>query len=144
MRLVIALMSLLAALALPASSHAADAGKGNRVVYHFSEGLEQASGGLRNIRNHLDTDPAAKIVVVAHAAGVNFMLKGAKDKNGNEYAAAIEDLTTAGVEFRACRITLKSRNIDPKQLHDDARLVPSGVVEITRLQSQEGYAYLKP
>lgn len=142
MRLVLVLMSLFAALALPA--RAADPAGGNQVVYHFSDGLEQASGGLRNIRNHLDTDPAAKIVVVAHAAGVNFLLKGAKDKNGNEYASTIEDLSTAGVEFRACRITLTSRNIDPKQIHDDAKIVPSGVVEITRLQAREGYAYLKP
>jgi len=142
MRLVLLMMSLCAALALPA--HAADPAGGTRVVYHFSDGLEQASNGLRNIRNHLDTDPAAKIVVVAHAAGVNFMLRGAKDKNGNEYATTIEDLTTAGVEFRACNITLTSRKIDPKQLHDDAKLVPSGVVEITRLQAREGHAYIKP
>lgn len=141
MRALLALAAVLAVLALPA--RAADAGP-DRVVYHFSEGVEQATTGLRYIRNHLDTDPKAKIVVVAHAAGVNFLLKGAKDKNGNEYAATIEDLTTAGVEFRACRITLTSRNIDPKQLHDDARIVPSGVVEITRLQAKEGYSYLKP
>ena len=144
MRIVILLMSLFAALALPPTAHAADAGKGSRVVYHFSDGVDQATTGLRYIRNHLDTDPAAKIVVVAHAAGVNFLLRGAKDKNGNEYAATIDDLSTAGVEFRACNITLTSRKIDPKQLHDDAKVVPSGVVEITRLQSQEGYAYLKP
>ncbi len=139
MRLALVLMSLFAALALPARAAEPD-----RVVYHFSDGIEQATTGLRYIRNHLDTDPAAKIVVVAHAAGVNFLLKGAKDKNGNEYAPTIEDLTTAGVEFRACRITLTSRNIDPKQLHDDAKIVPSGVVEITRLQAKEGHAYLKP
>lgn len=144
MRLVLALMSFLTLLAAPLSTRAADPGQEIRVVYHFSDGLEQASGGLRNIRNHLNTDPAAKIVVVAHAAGVNFLLRGAKDKNGNEYATTIEDLTTAGVEFRACNITLTSRKIDPKQLHDDAKLVPSGVVEITRLQAREGYAYIKP
>lgn len=141
MRLALAVMSVLAAFAMAPAGHAADA---DRVVYHFSDGLEQATDGLRYIRNHVETDPAAKIVVVAHAAGVNFLLRGAKDKNGNEYAATIEDLTTAGVEFRACRITLTSRNIDPKQLHDDARLVPSGVVEIARLQAREGYAYVKP
>lgn len=137
------LFALAAALALVAGPACAADG-GDRVVYHLNDGVEQAANGLRNIRNHLEVDPKAKIVVVAHAAGVNFLLKGAKDKNGNEFASTIEDLSTAGVEFRACRITLTSRGIDPKQLHDDARLVPSGVVEITRLQAQERYAYLKP
>lgn len=140
MRFRLALAAVIALLVVPA--RAADGG--DRVVYHFNDGIEQASNGLRNIRNHLEVDPKAKIVVVAHAAGVNFLLKGAKDKTGNEFASTIEDLSTAGVEFRVCRITLTSRNIDPKQLHDDARLVPSGVVEVTRLQAQERYAYLKP
>lgn len=49
-----------------------------RAVYHFSEGREQASRGLEYLRNHLETDPSAQIVVVGHAAGVDFLMKGAK------------------------------------------------------------------
>ncbi|MDD5298508.1 MAG: DsrE family protein [Rhodocyclaceae bacterium] len=132
----------LSCLSLPAS--AAGQGEGIKVVYHFSEGLEQASNGLRNIRNHMELDPTAKIVVVAHGAGVNFLLKGAKDKNGNEYASTIEELTMSGVDFRVCNITLKTRNIDPKQVHSDGHIVPSGVVEVARLQAREGFVYIKP
>lgn len=36
------------------------------------------------------------------------------------------------------------RNIDPKRVLEEARLVPSGVAEIGRLQAKEGYVYLKP
>jgi intracellular sulfur oxidation DsrE/DsrF family protein len=144
MRLFAVLMSFLAVsmstLALPAMA----ADDGVRVVYHVDEGLQQASNALRNIRNHLDTDPTVKIVVVAHAAGIDFLLKGAKDKNGNSYATRVEDLALAGVDFRVCNVTLKSRNIDPRQVLPDAHIVPSGVAEIARLQAREGFAYIKP
>lgn len=115
-----------------------------KVVYHVNEGLEQAGNALRNIRNQLSVDPTAKIVLVAHAAGIDFLLKGAKDKNGNDFETAVSDLALAGVEFRACNITLQSRGIDPKRLISEAKVVPSGVAEVARLQSQEGYAYIKP
>ena len=115
-----------------------------KVVYHFSEGIDQASRGLRNIKNHLEQDPSAKIVAVAHGSGIDFLLKGAKDKNGNAFETTVEELSLAGVEFRVCNNTLKSRSIDPKQVLSDARIVPAGVVEIARLQAKEGFVYLKP
>jgi uncharacterized protein len=115
-----------------------------KIVYHINEGLDQASNGLRNIRNHLSADPTAKIVVVTHAGGINFLLDGARDKNGNPYNAIVEDLTTKGVEFRVCNFTLTSRNIDPKTVIPEAKIVPSGVAEVGKLQAREGFVYLKP
>jgi intracellular sulfur oxidation DsrE/DsrF family protein len=142
MRIVrVFIAAVVASLALGASAAPGDPVK---VVYHLNEGIEQATGAIRNIRNHLTADPKAKIVVVAHAAGINFLLRDARDKNGNPFEVAVQDLTSKGVEFRACRFTLQSRNIDPKQLMDEAKLVASGVAEVARLQSQEGFAYLKP
>ena len=115
-----------------------------KVVYHINTGLEQATDGLRNANNHLAADPKAKIVFVTHANGVHFLLDGAKDKNGNTYDALVHDLVGKGVEFRACRFTLERQKIDPKRLIQDVTIVPSGVAEVSRLQSQEGFAYLKP
>lgn len=115
-----------------------------RVVYHFSEGQAQASRGLEYIRNHLEADPNAQIVVVAHALGVDFLMKGAKTEKGNPYADAIEDLDLAGVKFRVCEITLRERGLRREQFLPLVQFVPSGVAEIARLQSREGYAYLKP
>jgi uncharacterized protein len=115
-----------------------------KVVYHFTEGLEQASRGLRNIQNHLNADPDAKIVAVGHGAGIDFMLDGAKDKNGAAYQVTIADLAMKGVEFRVCNNTLQSRKIDPNKVDPDAKVVPSGVAEIARLQAKEGFVYLKP
>ena len=123
---------------------AAAAGDPVKVVYHMNEGVEHAPQMLRNLRNHLNAEPKVKIVVVAHAAGVDFLLRDAKDANGNPFQVTVQDLVTRGVEFRACEFTLKSRNIDLKRVIEEAKLVPSGVAEVARLQAREGYVYLKP
>ena len=138
-------MAAAAALALAASASAM-AGPGDpvKVIYHINAGNEQATDGLRNANNHLTADPKAKIVFVTHANGVHFLLDGAKDKNGNSYDALVQDLMGKGVEFRLCRFTLDRQKIDPKKVIQDVKIVPSGVAEVSRLQSQEGFAYLKP
>ncbi|HEX9431241.1 MAG TPA: DsrE family protein [Burkholderiales bacterium] len=116
----------------------------DKVVYHLNSGLEQSSDGLRNIRNHLEVNPKAQIVVVAHARGVDYLMKGAKDRNGNPYDAAVEQLVNEGVRFDVCEITLRNRNLKRDQFIPEALFVPSGVAEIARLQQREGYAYLRP
>jgi intracellular sulfur oxidation DsrE/DsrF family protein len=116
----------------------------DKVVYHLNEGIAQASNGLRNINNHLEVNPKAKIVVVTHANGVDFLFKEAKDKNGNPYNIKVEELKGKGVQFDVCEITLRNRKITRDKFIEEATYVPSGVAEITRLQQREGYAYLRP
>jgi intracellular sulfur oxidation DsrE/DsrF family protein len=116
----------------------------DKVVYHINEGLGQASNGLRNIGNHLEVNPNAKIVVVSHAQGVDFLMKDAKDKNGNKYEDIVERLKMRGVQFDVCEITLRNRKLNKGQFIEYATYVPSGVAEVTRLQQREGYAYLRP
>jgi intracellular sulfur oxidation DsrE/DsrF family protein len=115
-----------------------------KAVYHINQGLEQATNGLRNIRNHLTADPHAKITVVTHAAGIDFLLEGAKDRNGNPYDAIVQDLVTKGVDFRVCNFTLLSRKIDRERVIPEAAIVPSGVAEVAKLQATEHYVYVKP
>ena len=115
----------------------------DKVVYHVSDTDAQALSALRNIRNHLDTDSTAKITVVAHAQGVDFLLEGAKDKNGSPYAGPVSALKSRGVNFEICEITLKTRNLKRDAFIQEADFVPSGVVRITKLQLQ-GYAYIRP
>lgn len=115
-----------------------------KVVYHVSEGIDQATAALRNIRNHLSADPNVKISVVTHAAGIDFLLTGAKYKGGNLFDANVQELVKKGVDFRVCKITLERRMIDPKKVIEEASLVPSGVAEVAKLQAREGYVYLKP
>jgi uncharacterized protein len=116
----------------------------DKVVYHFSEGIEQAVNGLRNIRNHLEVDPKAQITAVTHARGVDFLMEDAKDKGGYPFALTVEQLKAQGVRFEVCEITLRNRNLKREQFISHVSFVPSGVQQITRLQAREGFAYLKP
>ncbi len=114
-----------------------------RVVYHINDST-RAMDVLRNVGNELSVDPTAKIVVVSHAKGVDFLMDGAKDKNGNPYNIPVEALAAKGVTFDVCEITLKSRKLKKEQFIPEASFVPSGVGEIAKLQYREGYAYLRP
>src|SRR5262245_53653562 len=116
----------------------------DKVVYHVNDSDAQATNALRNIGNHLEVNPKAHIVVVTHARGVDFLMKDAKDRNGNPYDRRVEELKAQGIQFDVCEITLRNRNLTRAQFIPDVTFVPSGVAEITRLQQREGYAYLRP
>lgn len=116
----------------------------DKVVYHVNNTEAQADDALRNIRNHLEVNPKARIVVVTHARGVDFLFEGAKNKNGYPYHVIVEDLKQRGVQFDVCEITLRNRKLTRDQFIPEATFVPSGVAEITRLQQREGYAYIRP
>lgn len=114
-----------------------------KVIYHISDSVN-AAAGLRNARNHLDQSPKAKIVFVTHGAGIDFLLEGVMDKNGNPYDILVQELAARKVEFRVCNNTLTARKIDKSKLLPEASIVPSGVAEVARLQIYEAFAYLKP
>ena len=114
----------------------------DRVVYHVDNATVQGLKGLRNIRNHLDVDPGARITVVTHADGVDFLMENAKDANGGAFAGPVAALVARGVRFEVCEITLKNRNLKKEQFIQEADFTPSGVVRITKLQKM-GYAYLR-
>lgn len=132
---------VIAALLIAGTSLAAQAQ--DRVVYHFDNSATQALKGLRNMRNHLDVDPAAKLTAVSHAEGVDFLMEDAKAANGTEFAPLVSALKARGVRFEVCEITLKNRNLKKEQFNQDAEFTPSGVVRVARLQ-KEGAAYIKP
>ena len=115
-----------------------------RVVYHLNDGIAQASRAMTNIRNHLEADPDVKIVVVAHGAGLDFLLEGAAAPNGRTFAGTIADLSNKGVRFAACNNTLQTRNIARDRLVMEAVVVPSGVAEVARLQAREQFVYMRP
>ena len=148
--LLLALVS--AALILP-GAHAAPAKTANpteqaqtlmqeKVVYHIND-HSLARIAMRNIENHLAASPEAKIVVVTHGKGIDFLLNDAKDEKG-AYAPQVAGLKEKGAEFRVCRNTLKGRKLNDDAVIMEARVVPSGVAEIGKLQAHEGFVYLKP
>lgn len=115
-----------------------------KVVYHLNEGLAQAARALGNIRNHLEADPTAKIVVVTHGAGIEFLLEGAKTPTNQPFSGLIGEMAGKGVEFRVCRNTLVTRKIEPSSVVLEATIVPSGVAEVAKLQAKSGFVYLRP
>lgn len=137
------LRTMLAILCLATIGMASASAADEKVVYHINDGTNPMAA-LQNIRNHLNASPKAKIVVVTHGPGIDFLLDGAKDKNGNPYEVVVQELEGRNVQFKLCNNTLEARKIDKKQVIPEAIIVPSGVAEVSRLQIQEGYAYLKP
>lgn len=132
------------ALLVPAAGAQPAAGEPIKVVYHLTEGIEQASRAMSNIRNHLKADPSAKIVVVGNGEGIRFLLGGAQERNGKLFEGAVSKLAAQGVEFRVCENTLTSHDVPRSSLLQEVKLIPSGVAEVARLQAREGYAYLRP
>jgi intracellular sulfur oxidation DsrE/DsrF family protein len=115
-----------------------------KVVYHLSEGIPQASRAIGNIRNHLNADPTAKIVVVAHGLGIDFLLDGATNQLDQPFAGSVGELAGKGVEFRVCNNTLATRKLSKDRVVMEASVVPSGVAEVARLQAKDGFVYLRP
>lgn len=137
LRACFAVTALLGSLfALPAMAQ-------DQVIYHIDDVKAQGLKGLRNIRNHLDVDPTARITVVTHANGVDLLMEGAKDPNGGDFAGPVAALVARGVKFEVCEITLKNRSLKREQFLQEASFTPSGVVRIAKLQKQ-GFAYIKP
>lgn len=140
--LVVVLVSALLGTAFSQVGIATD-GVEDKVVYHVDD-AKNARWALLLARAHLGQNAQAKVVIVAHGPGIDFLLEYAEDPKGNPYDPAIRDLMGQGAEFRICEATLGARNIPADTVLDGVVKVPSGAYEIARLQSREGYAYLKP
>lgn len=113
------------------------------VAYHIDHTDSQGLKGLRNVRNHMDVDPTAKVTVVTHANGVDMLFVGAKGAGDVEFAPLVSALKARGVKFEVCEITLKNRNLKKEQFIQEADFTPSGVVRLAKLQKQ-GASYIKP
>jgi len=129
--------------AAPVAEAAAPAAAEEKVVYHINDAT-LARVAMRNVQNHISASPEAKIVVVTHGKGIDFLLNDAKDEKGESYQTQVAGLKEKGVDFRVCRNTLKGRKLDDSAVMMDATVVPSGVAEIGKLQAKEGFVYLKP
>jgi len=143
-RFVAALLLALAASLNITGSAFAQTNHQIKAVYHINTDVNTVPAILNNVRYHLNADPKAKIVVVTHGPGINFLLQDAKDAQGRDFSGTIGDLSGKGVEFRVSNNTLTSRNISPDKVAMEAKIVPSGVAEVAKLQAREGFVYLRP
>lgn len=131
-------------LALTGKARAAEKTGKATVVYHVTRADGQPERCLDFVRNHLAGEPGVTIVVVTNGGGIDFLLNGAKTKSGAEFAGNVGDFAGQGVKFLVCENTLSARKISKDKVLLDASFVPSGVVEASRLQQRDGYAYISP
>lgn len=103
-----------------------------QVVFHVDE-MSKWDLLLANVTNFLREEGEATIEVVAYAEAVNYYI------GDQSLPENLIDL----VDFVACANALGAWKVEPQQLPDFVRVVPSGVVEIARKQL-EGYAYIRP
>ncbi len=114
-----------------------------KVAMQISDSLEQAYEGLINVQNVLELDPKMRFIVVGYGKAIGFLLNGAKTPQGALFEGLIGDLANQGVQFKACNNTLTYLKIPTDRLVLEATVVPAGVYELVKLQS-EGWYYIKP
>jgi hypothetical protein len=111
--------------------------EGLMAVFHVDEAVKWslALTNLENILNEVGEENA-KLELVGNAEAV----KGFLDPS---LTSRMEALNSRGVRFVACRNALMAFHVEPASLPGFIQVVPAGVVEVIRKQS-EGYAYVRP
>ncbi|OCC16399.1 hypothetical protein DBT_0216 [Dissulfuribacter thermophilus] len=113
-----------------------------KVVFHVNrddqESLLIALGNMENLLK----------VVPPEEAGVYLLSNGKSVKlfqrdRASEYASTVKSLSEKGVHFLVCNNSLNKFGIKPDELIEVCEVVPAGIVELIKLQS-EGCAYVKP
>ncbi len=113
-----------------------------KVVFHVNRDDEETLlMALNNMENLLKNVPAdeADVYLVANGVAVRLFRR----ERAGQYASRIESLSGAAVHFFVCNNSLNSLGIKDEELLESCQVVPTGIVEIIRLQA-EGCAYVKP
>jgi len=130
----------MAALGAPGSAAAQSPGDGVKVVLQVSEGTKQAKLALYMAKRDLDLDARTRVVIVAYGKGVQFLQS---DTLFSDEGPKVAALAARGVVFKVCENSLRAGNLVRRDLLPRVEVVPSGTLEIARLQ-REGYAYIRP
>lgn len=157
MRIFMIAVALILSFSFAAAVSPVQSEEKQKVVYHINyDDPQLQAGALRNVQNHITAvgKENLDLKVVLHGNGLSMLLEPA-DKNLTKLAKANADqvmtariagLKEQGVKFEVCANTLKGKKINAdRDLYDVKKtdIVPSGVAEVAKLQSQ-GYAYIKP
>lgn len=79
-----------------------------------------------------------EIVVVAYEDGIQALLADNK-----QTAQLVTKLTNRGVQFKACKISMRAWGLSEDQFPLEVEFVPAGAPEVVRLQMQ-GHKYWRP
>lgn len=114
-----------------------------RAVFHMSEPSRAAvSRGLSNAQNALAAlgDENARFVLVVHGQAMQWLRRDQAENLGAQIGAL---LATGKVDLRVCQKTLDEHHWRLEDLVPGATAVPSGTLEVLRLQ-RAGYVYFHP
>lgn len=92
---------------------------------------------MKQLKNILSVAPETKIEVVCHGPGLNMLVS-----EKTIVAKQMQETAEKGVDFAACRFSMKERNVTEEQLFEQARIVEAGIIEIVDKQNA-GWAYIK-
>ena len=111
----------------------------NGVVLHLTETSEDKHRAvLRNALNLVpEVAPGTPIELVVHGAAISLALPG------QGTADALAEALSAGVVLVVCRNSMRSQNLDPRDLVPGTVVVSSGVGHLVARQG-EGWEYLRP
>ncbi len=112
-----------------------------KVIFHIDEPSKgRADQVLMNITNLLNDlgDGNVAVELLANGGGVRALAKGPEGQ-----VDQVEALAKRGVRFVACQNSLDHLNMQRTDLIDLVEIVPAGVSELVRRQS-EGWAYIRP
>ncbi len=92
---------------------------------------------MKQLSNILTVVPDTKIEVVCHGPGLSMLVEAKSIVNDKILASK-----SKGVDFVACRYSMKERNVLEAEINSNARIVEAGIIEIVDRQN-EGYVYIK-
>ncbi|WP_348613045.1 DsrE family protein [Halobaculum rarum] len=110
-------------------------------VVHLVSGDESEHETALNIAENLLADESGSIddvAIVAQAKGIEAV------SSAGDHTEQVASLLDDGVAISGCSNTLEAMGMAESDLIDGVETVPEGAVEVTRLESEEGYAYLRP
>ena len=109
------------------------------VFHHSNDDADLHERVVGNVANLLDDDSIDldAVAVVTNSGGLALVTEDSPEHE------RVEKLVERGVAFKQCRNTIAGTDTTAEDLIDGVDLVPAGVGELTRLQT-EGYAYIKP
>lgn len=114
-----------------------------KVVYHLSD-LDKVSFVLGNIQNHFDGVGGPENVTIALVIHGQALRAFHAAKAHPDTSSRVGQFSKAGLQLAACGNTMKSQNVELKDLLPGFVAAENGgVVRIAELQSQ-GYLYLRP
>ena len=112
-----------------------------RVIFHLDEDSEEKVNEVFNNLRNLIADLGEENVEVELLTNGKGVMAMRKENEPN--SLRIRHLAKQGVKFAVCANSIKHLKIAPDELAPEAEIVPAGVSELVKKQT-DGWAYIRP